>query len=147
MARTGRFIRPLFSSYKVGGVNNETDIDIDTAFEDEAGGDKTYAVLTPTYGRGTPDSEASRGWIGTLEDTENRLSSMAFGGANQFRASKLSYGLSSFTNTRTINHNSELNMLMEPEDPWFVFEYEVFDPNGDVRVDVVNGVDSTDRCR
>jgi TonB-dependent receptor len=35
-------------------------------------------------------------------------------------------------------------MLMEPDDPWFVFEYEIFDPNGDIRVDVINGVDSTD---
>ncbi|HBN14613.1 MAG TPA: hypothetical protein DD407_06190, partial [Pseudohongiella sp.] len=43
-----------------------------------------------------------------------------------------------------IHDDSELNMLMEPDDPWFIFEYEVFDPNGDIRVDVVNGVDSTD---
>jgi TonB-dependent receptor len=138
------FIRPMFSAYNVGGVKFETDIDIDTRFQNNAGGRKTYAELTPTYGRGTDRSQASRGWIGTLEDTENRLFSLAFGGANQFRTSTLSYGLASSTNRRTINHDSELNMLMEPEDPWFVFEYEVFDPNGDVRVDVVNGVDSTD---
>jgi TonB-dependent receptor len=35
-------------------------------------------------------------------------------------------------------------MLMKPDDPWFVFEYEAFNPNGDVRVDVINGVDPTD---
>lgn len=138
------FVRPLFSTYNVGGVKFETDIDIDTAFENEAGGDKTYAVLTPTYGRGTQDSEASRGWIGTLEDSENKLYSLAFGGANDFRTSTLSYGFSSSRNKRTVNHDSELNMLMEPDDPWFEFEYEVFDPNGDVRVDVINGVDPAD---
>lgn len=138
------FIRPMFSAYNVGGVKYETDIDIDTRFQNNAGGRKTYAELTPTYGRGIDRSEASRGWIGTLEDIENRLFSLAVGGANQFGASKLTYGLSSSTNKRTIHHDSELNMLMEPDDPWFVFEYDVFDPNGDVRVDVVKGVDSTD---
>jgi TonB-dependent receptor len=138
------FVRPLFSAYNVGGVKFETDIDIDTAFENSAGGDKTYAVLTPTYGRGTQDSEASRGWIGTLEDSENTLYSLALGGATELRTSKLSYGFASSRNKRTIKNDSELNMLMEPDDPWFVFEYEVFDPNGDVRVDVVNGVDPTD---
>ena len=138
------FVRPLFTAYNVGGVKFETDIDIDTRFQNTAGGRKTYGALTPTYGRGTEKSEASRGWIGTLEDSENRLYSLAFGGATEFRASKLSYGFSSSRNKRTIKHDSELNMLMEPDDPWFVFEYEVFDPNGDVRVDVINGVDSTD---
>jgi TonB-dependent receptor len=138
------FVRPLFSAYNVGGVKYETDIDIDTRFQNSAGGRKTYAELTPTYGRGTDRSQASRGWIGTLEDTENDLYSLAFGGAHEFRTSALKYGFSSSRNERTINHDSELNMLMEPDDPWFVFEYEVFDPNGDVRVDVINGVDPTD---
>ncbi len=138
------FVRPLFSAFNVGGVKFETDIDIDTRFQDSAGGRKTYAALTPTYGRGTDKSQASRGWIGTLEDSENRLYSVAFGGATEFRTSKLNYGFSSSRNKRTITHDSELNMLMEPDDPWFVFEYEVFDPNGDVRVDIINGVDPTD---
>lgn len=138
------FVRPLFSSYNVAGVKFETDVDIDTRFQNNTGGRKTYAELTPTYGRGTPNSQASRGWIGTLEDTENALFSTAFGGANQFNRGTLTYGLSSSTNRRTINNNTELNMLMEPDDPWFVFEYEIFDPNGDIRVDVINNVDSTD---
>jgi TonB-dependent receptor len=138
------FVRPLFSALNVGGVKYETDIDIDTRFQNNAGGRKTYGALTPTYGRGTDRSQASRGWIGTLEDSENRLYSLALGGTNEFRTSTVKYGFSSSRNERTIHHDDELNMLMEPDDPWFVFEYEVVDPKGDVRVDVINGVDSTD---
>jgi TonB-dependent receptor len=138
------YLRPLVSFYERGGFKYETDIDIDTAFENEAGGDKTYAELTPNYGRGTADSEASRGWIGTLEDIENKLYSLAFGGRHELKSSLLNYDISYSSNKSTIHNDSELNMLMEPDDPWFIFEYEIYDPRGQVRVDVVNGVDSTD---
>lgn len=138
------YFRPLISFEETTSIPLETDIDIDTEFENDADGNKTYAELTPNYGRGTADSEASRGWIGTLEDDENELYSLTVGGEHELSNSFLAYDVSYSSNERTINDDSELNMLMEPDDPWFIFEYEVFDPRGDIRVDVVNGIDSTD---
>ncbi len=138
------YIRPMVSFYERKGVKYETDIDIDTQFENAEGGNKTYAELTPSYGRGTPASEGSRGWIGTLDNSENELYSLTMGGLHEFDSSKLSYDVSYSSNKSTIHDDSELSMLMEPEEPGFIFEYEVFDPNGDVRVDVINGLDSTD---
>ncbi|OFE13283.1 hypothetical protein PHACT_09150 [Pseudohongiella acticola] len=139
------YFRPLISEYEQRGVKYETDIDIDTRFQNEAGGRKTYAELTPTYGRGTEDSEASRGWIGTLEDSKNNLYSFSVGGRHEYDSDSLSYDLSYSRNKSTITDDSELNMLMEPDDPWFIFEYEVVDVNaGDVRVNGLNGQDPTD---
>ncbi len=54
------YLRPTVSTYSRQGTKYETDIDIDTEFENDADGNKTYAELTPTYGRGTADSEGSR---------------------------------------------------------------------------------------
>jgi len=141
---TSFYVRPMLSFFERNGVKYETDIDIDTRFQNAAGGRKTYAELTPRYGRGTEDSEASRGWIGTLEDVNNDLFSLSMGGLHELEASALSYDLSWSRNKSKITDDSELNMLMEPEDPWFIFEYDIVDPRGDVRVNVVNGVDSTD---
>lgn len=138
------YLRPTVSTYSRQGTKYETDIDIDTEFENDADGNKTYAALTPTYGRGTAGSEGSRGWIGTLEDQDNTLYSLSAGGSHENDADVLTYNLSFSSNKSEIHDDSEMNMLMEPDDPWFIFEYEVFDPNGDIRVDVINGVDSTD---
>ena len=138
------YVRPMVSTYERNGVAYETDIDIDTAFDNDIDGDKTYAELTPRYGRGTADSEASRGWIGTLDDQENDLYSLSLGGRYENDSDLMTYDLSYSRNKNTIRDDSELNMLMEPDDPWFIFEYEVFDPNGDIRVEEVNGVDPTD---
>ena len=138
------YVRPMVSTFSRQGTKYETDIDIDTAFGNSPGGDKTYAELTPTYGRGTADSEASRGWIGTLEDQDNDLFSLSVGAKHEYDADLLTYDVSFSRNKSQIHDDSELNMLMEPDDPWFIFEYEVFDPNGDIRVDAINGVDSTD---
>jgi TonB-dependent receptor len=138
------YLRPLISFSERNGVKYETDIDIDTAFENAVGGDKTYAELTPNYGLGTENSEASRGWIGTLDDNENDLYLLSLGGRHEFETNLLTYDVSYSQNKSTIFDDSEVNVLMEPDDPWFIFEYQIVDPNGDVRVDVVNGVDSTD---
>lgn len=139
------YLRPMVSAYEQEGVKYETDIDIDTRFQNSAGGRKTYAELTPTYGRGTADSEASRGWIGTLEDSKNNLYSLSAGGRHEYDSDMLTYDLSYSRNKSTITNDSELNMLMEPDDPWFIFEYEVVDvQSGDVRVNSLNGLDPTD---
>ena len=75
--RTGEnhsfYVRPMISFYEREGVKYETDIDIDTRFQNAVDGRKTYAALTPNYGRGTAESGASRGWIGTADEQENDL--------------------------------------------------------------------------
>src|SRR5690606_15493445 len=40
------YIRPLYSRFHRSGITFETDIDIDTRFQDQVGGRKTYAELT-----------------------------------------------------------------------------------------------------
>lgn len=138
------YFRPVISHYDRAGITYETDIDIDTEFENDADGAKTYDSLTPTSGRGSEDSAASRGWIGTLDDQYNDLYSFSVGGRHQNDTNLLTYDIFHSSNKRVVKNDTELNMLMEPEDPYFIFEYQVIDPNGDVKVDVVNGVDSTD---
>ena len=57
----------------------------------------------------------------------------------------VSYDLSYSRNKSTITDDSELGVLMEPDDPWFIFEYDIVDvQSGDVRVNGINGVDPTD---
>ncbi|WP_073973533.1 TonB-dependent receptor plug domain-containing protein [Erythrobacter donghaensis] len=48
------YLRGLYSHTDRSNDVFETDIDIDTRFQDAVGGRKTYALLTPTSGRGTP---------------------------------------------------------------------------------------------
>jgi TonB-dependent receptor len=138
------YFRPMISNFEQGGVKYETDMDIDTQFQNAAGGRKTYAILTPTQGRATAESGASRGWIGTLEDTENDLYSFSFGGEYRPNQSVLSYDLFVSRNKANTRANNELNTLMEPEDPSFIMEYNIIDPRGLVTVDILNGVDPTD---
>ena len=141
------YFRPMFSHFDRNGVKYETDVDIDTRFQNAAGGRKTYAELTPTSGLGTAGnsgSRSSRGWIGTNDDLDNDLYSLNFGGRHERDASLLTYDLYYSQNKQRLNDGAELNMLMEPTDPWFVHEYVVEDADGFVRVDVVNGVDPTD---
>lgn len=138
------YFRPMISMHEREGVKYETDIDIDTRFQNAVDGRKTYDELTPTNGRGSEESEGSRGWVGTLDENENDLYSFSVGGMHEASANVLSYDLSYSRNKNKAINDSELNMLMEPDDPWFIFEYGIVDPRGDVRVDVINGVDSTD---
>ena len=141
------YLRPLFSRYDRSGVKYETDVDIDTRFQNQAGGRKTYAELTPTYGLGTggdSGSRGSRGWIGTNDDLDNTLYSLNFGGRHERDVDLLTYDLYYSRNKQTLNDGAELNMLMEPTAPWFIHEYEVVDADGYVRVHPVNGVDPTD---
>ncbi len=138
------YVRPTYSYFDRTGVSYETDMDIDTRFKDKDEDRHTYAVLTPNYGLATEDSEGSRGWIGTLENSHNTLVSLAMGGLHERDSSKLSYDIFYSKNERITDDDTELNMKMEPEEPYFVMEYTIYDPNGDVDVDIVNGVDPTD---
>lgn len=138
------YIRPLISREETDSIPQETDINIDTEFEDEIGGNKTYESLTFNSGVGTEDSEGRYGWIGTLEESENDLWSLTLGAEHDFSNSFLSYDVSYASNERTIINDTELNMDMEPDDPFFVFGYRTFDPRGDIAVDILNGRDPTD---
>ncbi|OAM90107.1 TonB-dependent receptor [Termitidicoccus mucosus] len=142
------YIRPLYSYYTRNGITFETDIDIDTRFQDEADGRKTYAELTPTSGRGTPGSSGSRGsmgWIGTDDERKNNLYSVAFGGRHERASSLLTYDLYYAYTKRVISSDLELNMLMEPDDSWMVFEYELTEPwTGEAKINILSGHDPRD---
>ena len=141
------YIRPSFSRFDRQGIQYETDIDLDTAFDNDGDPDeKTYAVLTPSYGRGTENSEASRGWIGTLENDFNELFAVSMGGRHEGGPGLLTYDVFVSKNKRTVIDDTELNMVMEPDDPWFVFEYDIVgDINrGEVEIRHVGGGDPTD---
>src|SRR5690606_4310475 len=118
------YIRPLYNYFTRSGISFETDIDIDTRFQDAANGRKTYAFLTPTSGGGTPGSSGSRGsmaWIGTDDERKNDLYSVALGGRHERASSLLTYDLYYAYTKRVISSDLELNMLMEPDDSWMVF--------------------------
>jgi TonB-dependent receptor len=142
------YFRPLFSHYDRHGVKFESDIDIDTRFQNDEDGRKTYAELTPNYGRGTSGddgSRGSRGWIGTDDERENDLYSFAFGGRHERTNNVFNYDLYYARSRSVVTNDTELNMLMEPDDPWFLFEYHIHDTQqGLVEVDVLNGVDPSD---
>ena len=141
------YLRGFYSQADRRGVKYETDIDIDTRFQDAIGGRKTYAELTPTYGRGTPGSSGSRGsrgWIGTEDDRETELYSINFGGRHEGTGSLLTYDLFYSQSQQTVTNDNELNFVMEPDDPWLVFEYELINVNrGEVIINQLGG-DPTD---
>ncbi|MGH7955878.1 MAG: TonB-dependent receptor [Opitutaceae bacterium] len=142
------YVRPLYSRFDRKGITFETDMDIDTRFQDAVGGRKTYAFLTADSGRATPGSagsRGSRGWIGTDDDQENDLYSVAFGGRHEKGDSLLTYDLYYSRAELVVSNDTELNMLMEPTNPWIVQEYKIRDiGKGLVEVNVINGVDITD---
>jgi len=142
------YVRLMYSEAERHGVAYETDIDIDTRFQDAVGGRKTYAELTPTHGRGTPGSSGSRGsrgWIGTDDRRENQLYTINFGGRHERPDALLTYDVFYSRNRENIVSDNELNFLMEPDDPWLVFEYDLIDVSrGEVDIRQVGGQDQTD---
>ncbi len=142
------YLRGFYSNAGQDGVKYETDIDIDTRFQDAVGGRKTYDELTPTSGRGTPGddgSRGSRGWIGTADDRDTDLYSVNFGGKHEGTRSLLTYDLFYSRSKQKIRDDNELNFVMEPDDPWLRFEYQVLDVNrGEVIINQLDGGDPTD---
>lgn len=135
------YLRPMISRFTREGIAYETDINIDTRFQDAIGGRKTYAELTPTYGRGTPGNSGSRGslgWVGTDLDDETSLNAIAFGGRHGNAFGTLTYDLYVSRSKGTVNRDNELNMVMEPDSPWFLYEYEIIDPDGDIIINQLN---------
>jgi TonB-dependent receptor len=142
------YLRTMYSDAQRQGVKYESDIDIDTRFQDRVGGRKTYAELTPTYGRGTPGddgSQGSRGWIGTQDERDNKLYSINFGGRHESPSSLLTYDLFYSRSKQTVTDDHELNVLMEPDDPWLLFEYTLINTSrGEVIIDALDGQDHSD---
>ena len=142
------YARFFYSNADRRGVKYETDIDIDTRFQDAVGGRKTYAALTPDYGRGTTGSSGSRGsrgWIGTEDDRKTELFSVNLGGRHESPNSLLTYDLFYSRNKQTTTNDNELNFVMEPDNPWLQFEYHLIDVSrGEVVINELSGRDPTD---
>lgn len=142
------YLRGFYSNAERKGVKHESDIDIDTRFQDRIGGRKTYDELTPDYGRGTPGddgSRGSRGWIGTEDDRTNDLYSINFGGRHERPNSLLTYDVFYSKSKQRVTSDTELNVLMEPTDPWLLFEYRLVDVSrGEVIINPLDGQDHSD---
>jgi len=139
------YFRTFYSTTERTNDVFETDINVDTAFDNEPGGN-TYALLTPTMGRGTQESEGNYGWIGTDEDRETDLYSFNVGGKHETPERLFTWDLFYSHNEDKFLNANELNMLAEPGDPFFQFEYQLFDTErGDVTITEIGGVnDPTD---
>jgi TonB-dependent receptor len=142
---TSLYFRPVISTYSRQGTKYETDINIDREFENEPGGN-TYGSLTPTSGSGTEDSEGDYGWIGTYDQRDNLLYSFSTGGIIEGTDSTFSFDLFYSKNKLDIEDDNELNMVMVPEDPFFVFEYNIQNPDGYVTINQIGNTiyDPTD---
>lgn len=141
------YLRLLYSEAERSGISYETDIDIDTRFQDAVGGRKTYSELTPDHGRGTAGSNGSRGsrgWIGTDSERENQLYSVNFGGRHEGSNSLLTYDAFYSRNRETGIADNELNFVMKPTSPYLTFEYDLIDVSrGEVNITQLTG-DPTD---
>ncbi len=121
------YLRPTYSHYEREGTTFETDVNIDTRFQDSPTGRKTYAEVTPWYGRGTEDSEGRIGYIGTDDVQSSDLYSFSFGGRHEKGDTLLTYDLYYSRNEIQIDQDNELNMEREPDDPAYVLEYNLID--------------------
>jgi TonB-dependent receptor len=142
------YARFMYSDAKRHGIAYETDIDIDTRFQDAVGGRKTYAELTPSHGRGTPGSsgsQGSRGWIGTEDERKDQLYSLNFGGRHESADNLLTYDVFYSRAKENVVSDNELNFLMEPTSPWLLFQYDLIDVSrGEVSITPVDGRDQSD---
>lgn len=143
------FFRPYYSHYDQTSQTFETDWDIDTRFQDEVGGRKTYAFLSPdgSRGRGTPGANGSRstlGYIGTDDDSHSDLWSWTLGGKHERGTISLNYDVSYVTTTQVVPNFTEFNMRLDPvTQGYYVMEYEA-SSRLHPRVDIINGLSPTD---
>lgn len=143
------YLRPYFSHYDQTSQTYETDWDVDTRFQDDAGGRKTYAFLAPdgSSGRGTPGANGSRstlGYIGTLDDSHNDLWSWAFGGRHERDTSLLTYAFNFSTSTNVQPNFNEFNMRLDPITAgYYVMEYEASN-RLQPHISIINGLSPTD---
>ncbi len=148
-AHNSFFFRPYYSHYDQVSETYETDWDIDTRFQDEATGRKTYAFLSPdgSRGRGTPGTAGSRstlGYIGTDDDSHNDIWSWTFGGRHERGTSLLTYDFNYATSTNVVSNFNEFNMRLDPVSAgYYVMEYDASNRlNPSIRI--INGLSPTD---
>lgn len=129
-ARNSFYFRPYYSHYDQSSQTYETDWDIDTRFQDQANGRKTYAFLSSdgSRGGGTPGANGSRstlGYIGTDDNSHNDIWSYALGGRHERDTATLTYTLNYSTSTYVRPNRVEFNFRMDPiTDGYYVMEYE-----------------------
>lgn len=140
------YVRPVYSYYKREGTTFETDIDIDTRYQSQPGGRRTYAYLThDTGGASGNPSQGSRGWIGTDDIADNNLYSINFGGRHERPDSLLTYDFFYSYSKLVVSADNELDLLMKPTNPYINQAYKIHQIHkGDVEIWVTNGVDVTD---
>lgn len=143
------YFRPLFSRYDQNSQTYETDWDVDTRFQDEVGGRKTYAFLSDdsSRGGGTPGPNGSRstlGYIGTDNDTHNDLYSYAFGGRHEKDTVSFNYDFFYSTSKAVRDNDAEFNFRLDPiAQGYYVMEYETSNrlrPS----ITITNGLSPTD---
>lgn len=139
------YVRPVYTYYKRNGTTFETDLDIDTRYQSQPGGRRTYAFLTHDSGGASGNaSQGSRGWIGTDDKRENDLYSVAFGGRHEKPDSLLTYDFFYSFSKLVVSADNELDLLMKPTNPYINQEYKIRQIHkGDVEVRVTNGIDIT----
>lgn len=143
------YFRPYWSHYDQTSETFETDWDVDTRFQDQVGGRKTYALLSSdgSKGRGTPGSNGSRstlGYIGTDDDSHNDLWSYSLGGRHEKNTSLLTYDFFYSTSTYVQPNFTEFNFRLDPiTDGYYVMEY---DATNRLRpsISIINGLSPTD---
>ncbi|GAB1488236.1 TonB-dependent receptor [Opitutaceae bacterium] len=124
------YFRPLYSHYDQDSETFETDWDVDTRFQDEVGGRKTYAFLSSdgSRGGGTPGTNGSRstlGYIGTDDKSYNDLYSFSIGGKHEVDSSTLSYDFH-YSSSKFVREDfTEFNMRLDPiTQGYYVMEYD-----------------------
>ncbi len=141
------YVRPTWGAYKRQGITFEDDIDVDTRYQ-ETGSRKTYAFITPTTGRGTPGSSGSRGryqWIGTDDEREQTLYSVAFGGRNERADSLLTYDFVASRRKTQYLTDLEFEIGAQPNNPYILWEYEtVAQWKGDIIINQLTDYDLSD---
>ncbi len=140
------YVRPVYSYYKRSGTTFESDMDIDTRYQAQPGGRRTYAYLTHDTGAAIGQaSQGSRGWIGTDDTRDNDLYSVAFGGKHEKGDSLLTYDFFYSYSKLVVSADNELDLLMKPTNPYIEQAYKINKIHqGLVDVSVTNGVDITD---
>ncbi|MDO8540019.1 MAG: TonB-dependent receptor [Opitutaceae bacterium] len=143
------YFRPYYSHYDQTAETFETDWDIDTRFQDNVGGRKTYAFLAPdgSEGRGTPGPNGSRstlGYIGTDNDTHNDLWSWTFGGRHEKDTTRLTYDFNYSTSTNVQPNFAEYNLRLDPITAgYYVMEYSSANRLRP-QITIINGLSPTD---
>ncbi len=122
------YFRPVFSHYDREGTTFEVDQDIDTRYQAEPGGRRTYAFLDHDAGGATPGSSGSRGsrgWIGTDDVANNNMYSLNFGGRHEKPESLLTYDFFYSYSKLEVEADNEFDVYSQPTNPYYLTHYKI----------------------